>query len=128
MPPKNIICGQKISQELQREAKEQRKYPTLPEKLLWKSLRRNKLCGFHFRRQQVIGRYIVDFYCHQVGLVVELDGPIHLRQVDVDRERDARLEAQGFAVLRFNNHEITEDIETVLDEILSVLIELNKKA
>ena len=51
-----------------------------------------------------------------------------MSQVEYDKERDARLEAQGFAVLRFNNDEVTEDIQTVLDEILSVLIELNKKA
>ena len=128
MTTKNIIRGQKISPELRREAKEKRKNPTLPEGLLWQRLRRNQLCGFHFRRQQVIDRYIVDFYCHQVELVIELDGPIHLRQVNYDKERDARLEAQGFVVLRFNNDELSEDIETVLAEIHSVLIELDKNA
>ena len=57
---------------------------TPAEKILWNELRANKL-GVHFRRQQVIAGFIVDFYCHKAGLVVEVDGDIH----DLQKEEDA---------------------------------------
>ena len=60
---------------------------TPAEKILWQELRANKL-GVHFRRQQVIAGFIVDFYCHKAGLVIEVDGDIH----DLQREEDARWE------------------------------------
>jgi very-short-patch-repair endonuclease len=73
MPVKNIIPGQKVTKEKLQRAKELRREMTPAEKLLWNELRANKL-GVHFRRQQVIAGFIVDFYCHKVGLVVEVDG------------------------------------------------------
>jgi very-short-patch-repair endonuclease len=63
------------------------------EKILWQELRSNKL-GVHFRRQQIIQGFIVDFYCHRAGLVVEVDGDIH----DLQREEDARREKALSAV------------------------------
>jgi|GEM_PF-821493 len=76
MPVKNIIPGQKVTKEKQELARELRRNMTPAEKIVWKELRANKL-GVHFRRQQVIQGFIVDFYCHKAGLVVEVDGDIH---------------------------------------------------
>ena len=76
MPVKNIIPGQPVTKEKLQRAKELRRDMTPAEKILWQELRGNKL-GVHFRRQQVIAGFIVDFYCHKAGLVVEVDGDIH---------------------------------------------------
>ena len=87
MPVKNIIPGQKVTKEKLQRAKELRRDMTPTEKTLWNELRANKL-GVHFRRQQVIAGFIVDFYCHKASLVIEVDGDIH----DLQREEDARRE------------------------------------
>ena len=87
MPIKNIIPGQTVTKEKLQRAKELRRDMTPAEKILWQELRGNKL-GVHFRRQQVIEGFIVDFYCHKAGLVVEVDGDVH----DLQQEEDARRE------------------------------------
>ena len=71
MPAKNIVTGQKVNRSKVQYAKELRRNMTEEEKILWRHLRANRLHGFHFRRQQIIGKFIVDFYCHAAGLVVE---------------------------------------------------------
>ena len=73
MPVKSINPGQKINPEKLERARILRSEMTPVEKILWQELRRSKL-GSHFRRQQVIAGFIVDFYCHSAGLVTELDG------------------------------------------------------
>jgi very-short-patch-repair endonuclease len=118
MPLKNIITGQKINPENLRRAKEMRQNMTPAEKKLWQRLRAGRLEGFHFRRQQIIDGYIIDFYCHAAGLVVEVDGDIHLEQQEYDRERDKHLSARGLRVLRFYNTDVNKDIEAVLEVIL----------
>jgi very-short-patch-repair endonuclease len=77
MPARNIVIGQKVTSEKVQRAKELRKNMTGAEKLLWQSLRANRLNGWHFRRQQIIGGFIADFYCHAAALVIELNGGIH---------------------------------------------------
>jgi very-short-patch-repair endonuclease len=91
MPVKNVVIGQKVSQELKERAKELRQNQTPAEKILWERLRHNHLNGLQFRRQQIIDQYIVDFYCHSKALIVEVDGAIHDMQQDYDAERDQRL-------------------------------------
>ncbi len=118
MPVNNIVIGQKIPRELNERAKELRRNMTPAEKILWDQLRTNKLKGFHFRRQQVIDGYIVDFYCHAFSLIIEIDGDIHKQQVEYDAERDAHLVARGFTVLRFRNDEVVNDLPVVLEKIL----------
>jgi very-short-patch-repair endonuclease len=76
------------------------------------------LSGLHFRRQQIIDRFIVDFYCHQHALIVELDGGIHDLQKEFDAEREAYLIARGFRVIRFTNQEISKDLPAVLEKIV----------
>ena len=73
MPIKNIITNQKVTKEKLQRAKELRRNMTPAEKMLWGELRANKL-GIHFRRQQIIEGFIVDFYCHKASLVIEVDG------------------------------------------------------
>jgi very-short-patch-repair endonuclease len=114
----HILTSQFISKELKARAKAMRSNMTPAESKLWYHLRRNNLANFHFRRQQIIGSYIVDFYCHSAALVVELDGSGHLDQVAYDQQRDETLVALSLSVLRFYNSDVNEDIDTVLEVIL----------
>jgi very-short-patch-repair endonuclease len=118
MPPKNIVIGQKLDPKQAARARELRRKMTNAERMLWQHLRANHLGGWHFRRQQVIGGYIADFYCHAAGLVVELDGGVHDTQAGYDAERDQVLMEWGLCVLRFKNQEVVEDLERVLQAIL----------
>ena len=97
-------------------------WQTDTERLLWKHLHNRQLIGFKFRRQQVIGPYIVDLVCFETRLIVELDGGQHTEQQTEDTNRTTFLESQGFKVVRFWNNEVFENIEGVLDSIRSVLI------
>ena len=74
---------------------------SLPEILLWRELRR-KGVGWRFRRQHAIGPYVADFYCHEVRLIVEVDGESHIERRSSDMERDAWLAARGYIVKRMS--------------------------
>jgi very-short-patch-repair endonuclease len=97
-------------------AKNLRKRSTDAERYLWKHLRSKQIEGLKFRRQEPIGKYIVDFVCYEKAVIVEADGGQHSEAVD--SERDAWLRSQGFSVLRFWNHEVITNIEGVLEMIL----------
>lgn len=116
MPVKNIIPGQKVTKEKLQRAKELRREMTPAEKLLWNELRANKL-GVHFRRQQVIAGFIVDFYCHKVGLVVEVDGDIHDLQQEEDARREKALLELGLRIVRFRNGKVLKNLYTVVEKI-----------
>ena len=109
MPIKNIVTNQRVSKDKLQRAKELRRDMTPTEKMLWEELRANKL-GVHFRRQQVIQGFIVDFYCHKAGLVVEADGDIHDLQQEEDARREKALSALGLKVIRFRNAEVARDL------------------
>ena len=117
MPVRNVVIGQKVNPAKVRRAKELRRQMTEEEKILWQQLRANRLHGFHFRRQQVIDGFIVDFYCHAAGLIVEVDGKVHQQQAEYDAERDRHLSTRGFHVLRVRNREVREDLPRVLTQI-----------
>jgi very-short-patch-repair endonuclease len=119
MPIKNIVIGQSVSSEMYACSKELRREMTSAEKILWRELKANKLNGHHFRRQQIIDRFLVDFYCHQQELIVEVDGSIHDLQKEYDAEREAYLIERGFRILRFSNEEVESNIQSVLRKILS---------
>jgi very-short-patch-repair endonuclease len=121
MPVKNTVIGQKITSEKRQRAKELRKDMTPAETRLWRELRTNKLAGWHFRRQQVIDGFIVDFYCHAASLIVEVDGGIHTTQKEQDAKRDAHLISRGFRILRVTNEEVNNNLESVLLKILEKL-------
>ena len=98
---------------------------TPAEKELWKHLKGKKLDGFKFRRQHPISRYILDFYCHEKKLVVELDGRYHDDELQKrhDENRTLELQSVGLKVIRFQNEEIFQDLETVLWKIRNELID-----
>ncbi len=89
------------------------------EHVLWNALRGRQLGGFKFRRQATIGRYVIDFLCIERMLVVELDGGQHSDTADAPRT--AFLEADGYRVIRFWNHEVVENLDGVLASILASL-------
>ena len=97
-------------------AKNLRKNVTDTEKYLWKYLRGNQLEGFKFRRQQAIGKYIIDFVNLERKIIAELDGGQHLENKK-DKLRDKWLEEQGYEVLRFWDNEVFNNIEGVLEFI-----------
>ena len=72
-----------------------RAHPTRAEALLWTKLRKRKLGGYRFLRQRIFGPYIVDFYCAEAGLIIEIDGPIHQSQKEYDEERTRFLQSLG---------------------------------
>jgi very-short-patch-repair endonuclease len=92
---------------------------TAAEAVLWASLQRRQLAGKNFRRQVSIGPYIVDFYCPEHRLVIELDGAAHFSATidEYDAARTRYLESEGLTVIRFENRELKEGIEAVLDPI-----------
>ncbi|MBI2114345.1 MAG: endonuclease domain-containing protein [candidate division NC10 bacterium] len=98
-----------------------RSTPTEAERALWKHLRMRQIEGHKFRRQQPLGRYVVDFVCLEKKLIVELDGGQHPEQVARDTERTAWLERQGFRVLRFWNHQVLNETDAVREAIREVL-------
>ena len=97
-----------------------RREMTGPERQLWSRLSRRQLGGYKFRRQHPIGPYVLDFYCSEVKLCVEVDGEQHGFASGMARDaiRTGFLESKGICVLRFWNHEIQDSIEAVLDAIL----------
>ena len=95
------------------------------ERLIWSRLRDRKVDGWKFRRQQPIGPYFVDFYCHAARLAVEIDGPVHWDEARAayDLRRQAWLESEGNRVLRISVSEITRSLADVMDTIEGVLLE-----
>jgi very-short-patch-repair endonuclease len=88
--------------------------------LLWSYLRNRHLGGFKFRRQEPFGSYVLDFYCHERALVVEIDGVGHYLANGLvrDEDRTRRLEALGLRVLRFTNADVLGNLEGVIQTIL----------
>ncbi len=117
MPAHNIVIGQKVNPAKIQRARELRQSMTETEKILWQAVRADRLNGWHFRRQQVIGGFIADFYCHAAALVVELDGEIHKSQQEYDRERDEFIRGKEIEVLRFKNDEVLNQLPQVLRKI-----------
>lgn len=94
-------------------ARRMRRDPTTPEQLLWEALRLKRLDGHRFRRQRVIEPYIVDFYCPQAKVAIEVDGESHLWRSLEDRERDERLLETGVSVVRVTNDEVRYHLDEV---------------
>lgn len=94
-----------------------RKEPTPGEALLWQALRNRRLGGRKFRRQQPIGPFVVDFYCAEERLVIEVDGPVHLGQGRQDRDRQRLLESLGLRFLRLKTDEIENSLASALERI-----------
>jgi very-short-patch-repair endonuclease len=105
MPKPGIITSQRINPNRLQRAKEMQQ------------LKAGRLDGYHFRRQQIIGGCIVDFYCHQADLVIEVDGLSHLGQETYDAEREEVLAGWGIKVIRFTNDQVINHLADVLNNI-----------
>jgi len=103
-------------------AKHLRNNMTQSEEILWMHLRTG-INGYKFRRQHPIGNYIVDFFCHKIKLVIEIDGSVHnkedVKENDETRQKD--LENLGYYVIRFTNQQVIEQIETVFFNISEIV-------
>ena len=106
-----------VWQKLRPKARAIRHESTVAEERLWEQLRGRKLRGLKFRRQHTIDRFVVDFYCADAGLVIEIDGAVHDEQREQDEARQARLETLGLRVLRFKNESIMTSLRDVLNSI-----------
>ena len=104
---------------LKARRRELRNNPTRAEAALWQYLRCRQVLGKRFRRQYSIGRYIVDFFCVECDLAIELDGAPHFRELgsDYDAERTSFLRALGIEIIRFENRIVHENVEAVLEAI-----------
>jgi len=98
-------------------AKMLRQRSTEAEKVLWLNLKGRQLEGHKFRRQQPIGRYVVDFVNFEKGIIIELDGGQHATDRESDTEREAWLRSEGFQIIRFWNNDVFENLEGVLEVI-----------
>ena len=99
-------------------AKALRNCQTIAEKLLWSRLRNNQL-GYHFRRQHPLSKYVVDFYCEALKLVIEVDGSIHADPIVVieDKSKEESLVSYGLVVIRFTNDAVVKDVDAVVQLI-----------
>jgi very-short-patch-repair endonuclease len=111
------------NRELLKRARELRSNMTTAEIILWSRLRSKQIDNYKFRRQQPIFDYIVDFYCHELRLIIEVDGEIHSlsENKDTDKKRDKILTINGYHIIRFSNLEIEIDIDFSISKIKSYI-------
>jgi very-short-patch-repair endonuclease len=112
--------------QLKERARELRKKATVAERLLWQEIRGKRL-GVEFHRQVPIDRFIVDFYCHELLLAIEIDGITHNSEAAYKRdlERQAKIEAFGVSSLRFFDHDVRENLSGVVSRIKNWIEERN---
>ena len=120
----------KLDPQLLEFAKTMRHNATDAENLMWQILRAKRFMNLKFRRQHVIAPYIVDFYCHELGLVIELDGSQHSTHdaIEYDAERTKFLEALGLTVVRYWNYDVLGRTVVVLEDLWRVCFELKSKS
>ena len=112
----------------QKETRKQlRNNATSSEALLWKALRGRNAGGYKFRRQQGIGSYILDFYCPELRLCIELDGSSHDHKYEYNERRTAFLNEQGIKVVRFHNEVVLANVDAVAREIVRIGREIQGK-
>ena len=110
-----------MQRSLLERVRDLRREQTDAERKLWLILRGRRFSDVKFRRQYLIGSFIVDFCCFDQRLIVELDGGQHAKRQETDAKRTRFLESQGFRVLRFWNEEVLTEPESVLERIFEVL-------
>jgi very-short-patch-repair endonuclease len=102
---------------------------TEAESLLWQRLNYNKLDGYKFRRQHPINKFIADFYCHKVKLIIELDGEIHRKKEVAERVEGREFVLKNFdlEIIRFNNKDVLQNTEDVISRMRLKLNQLDSK-
>jgi len=113
---RDVVVGQFVTEDKRQFARQLRREMTPQEAKVWERVRGRRLGGFKFRRQQVIDGFIADFYCAEVGLVLELDGAVHEDQVEYDANRDRVIAEKRLTVARVPNDRIDNELEAVLSE------------
>ena len=108
--------------DLRLKARQLRNNSTLSEVILWQEIKDRKL-GPQFHRQVPLLNYIVDFYCHELKLAIEIDGDSHEYKVGYDKVRQQELETYGISFLRFDDLDIKKNIRYLLDEIVHYIQE-----
>jgi len=103
--------------DLKELARDLRRNMTLSEVLLWNQLKQKNMLGYDFDRQRSIGNYIVDFFCKELSLAIEIDGDTHIYRYNEDDERQKALENLGIRFLRFDDIEVKKNISNVLSVI-----------
>ncbi len=101
-----------------------RKEQTQAEKILWKLLRNRKLLGLKFRRQHIVEGFVVDFFCLELKLGIEIDGEIHQKRKEYDALRQEIIESEGVYLMRFSNKEIFKYRKLVLKKIKEIAEQL----
>ena len=91
------------------------------EDMLWEELRNRRLAGVRFKRQQPMGRFVVDFFAPAARLVVEVDGPIHQGREDLDELRQRAIERRGLRFIRLRSQEVEQDLPAALARIEAAL-------
>ena len=105
------------NRNLKQRSRNLRNKSTLGEIILWKHLRARQMRGFQFNRQKPLGRFIADFYCKPLNLVIEVDGRSHEGREEYDRKRDIDLKKLGLTILRFADRDVRKNIREVLKVI-----------
>ena len=115
-----------VYRDIQERARLMRRNPTPAENILWQRLRQKQVGGFYFRRQHPIGHFIVDFYCAEAKLVIEVDGSVHRQpgHHEYDADRQLFLEHLGVNVIRFDNAQVLQETDAVVEAIAEAALRL----
>ena len=113
--------------KLKEYARQLRNNSTLSEVLLWQKIK-NKALGVQFHRQVPLKEYIVDFYCHELMLAIEIDGDSHLYKYNYDKKRQGELENLGITFLRFSDFEVKQNMFSVALTLEQVVLEMSTRA
>lgn len=125
----NFMCANKIlfyNPKLKELARQLRKNSTLAEIILWQNVK-GKAFGYEFHRQVPINEFIVDFYCHELQLVIEIDGYTHDYNFENDEKRQKKLESYGISFIRFNDNDIKRNLNDVLRALEIIISEIEEK-
>ncbi len=109
---------------LRERAKELRKAGNIAEIIFWKNVKAGKIYNQDFDRQKIIGNYIVDFYCANLNLVVEIDGSSHDSKSEYDEERDAYLTGLGLQVIHFSDKDVLQTTNKIIEYLKQTVKEL----
>ncbi len=102
---------------LKQKARELRNNSTATEIKLWKFLKGRQMCGYDFHRQKPLDKYIVDFFCNELNLAIEIDGSSHVGKEEYDKRRQDDLESIGIKFLRFDDDDVMFNVEKVVTAI-----------
>ena len=102
-------------------ARQLRKEQTKAEKIVWEQIRNRKFRGLKFRRQHVIEGFVLDFYCPEIKLGIEIDGGIHLKRKDYDELRREVIESEGITIVRITNKELLDRKRSILEKLNNIM-------